>query len=100
MTHLSGRESGVEGDVGEGVDDGDEGARDGNGARQVAHRVFQLLDYEVQVVPGGREDSSLPADNDVETRYKEFSFYFHHHHSSHNLIFIMCYQIRVKGETK
>lgn len=52
VAHLSGAERGVEGHVGEGVHDGDERARDGDGARQVLHGVLELLDYEVQVVPG------------------------------------------------
>ena len=55
-TDLIWRQRGVEGDVGEGIHYGDQRAGDGDGTGQVPHGVLQLLDDEVQVVPGGKEN--------------------------------------------
>ncbi len=41
----------VERHVGQDVDDGDQGAGDGDGTRQVLDGILELLDDEVQVVP-------------------------------------------------
>ena len=49
--HLRHTEGGVEGDVGHHVDKGDHDAGDGDGPRQVPHRVLHLLDDKVEVVP-------------------------------------------------
>ena len=48
---LGDAERGVEGDVGEGVDHRDQDDRDADGPGQVPHRVLELLDHKVEVVP-------------------------------------------------
>ena len=48
---LGHAEGGVEGDVGEGVHDRHQDDGDADGPGQVPHRVLQLLDHEVEVVP-------------------------------------------------
>ena len=48
---LRDTERGVEGDVGEGVDHRDQDDGDADGPGQVPHRVLELLDHKVEVVP-------------------------------------------------
>ena len=55
---LGGREDGEVGNVGEEVDDGDEGERDVDGARQVLVRLLQLLRDKVEIIPASKAEQT------------------------------------------